>query len=62
MKGLRIGGFILLTILWIWLAQAVLRAGGINLKNLMLVAASGIIALVPLYRKYISPYCQDKNK
>ncbi|MDE7497072.1 MAG: hypothetical protein K2M67_09520 [Muribaculaceae bacterium] len=55
MKGTRIAGFIFLALLWIWLSQYILRFGGFNLKNLLLVAMSGIIILVPLYRKYIDP-------
>lgn len=62
MKGIRIAGFIFLGLLWIWLSQYLLRFDGINLKNLLLVAMTGIIILVPLYRKYIDPANKDNNK
>ncbi len=62
MKGVRIAGFIFLGLLWVWLAQYLLRVGGVNLKNLFVVAASGIVILVPLYKKYIAPYFQGDDK
>lgn len=62
MKGIRIGGFVLLTVLWIWLSQYLLRAGGFNLKNLLMVAMTGIIILVPLYRKYIMNQANNDKK
>lgn len=43
-------GFGLLVILWIWLAWGVLT-GGFTLYNLLIVAISGIIILVPVWRK-----------
>lgn len=47
-------GFTLLVILWIWLAWGVLSAG-ITLYNLLIVAISGIIILVPMWRKWNKP-------
>lgn len=48
----KIIGFAVLFLLWLWLAYAVLAAGGINLKNLFVVVASGIIVFVPIWKKY----------
>lgn len=54
MKPTRIAGIILLALLWGWLVRALLiGAGGITLKNLFLIAASGIIIFVPIYKKWI---------
>ncbi len=47
-------GFTILVILWIWLAWGVLSAG-ITLYNLLIVAISGIIILVPMWRKWNKP-------
>ena len=50
----KIAGFSILGLLWLWLAWAVLTAPqGFNLRNLLIVAASGIIIFVPLWKKYI---------
>lgn len=48
----RIIGIIVLAIAWIWLVCMLLTAGGINLKNLLIVAMTGVIVFVPLYKKY----------
>ncbi len=61
MRATRISGFIFLGLLWIWLSQSLLRHGGFNLKNLLIVAMTGIIILVPLYKKYINPVNKDNN-
>lgn len=52
MKTGTIIGIILLGIAWLWLAWALIAYGGFNLKNLLLVAMTGIIIFVPLYKKY----------
>ena len=62
MKATRIAGFIFLGLLWIWLSQYLLRVGGLNLKNILLVAMTGVIILVPLYRKYIDPANKDNKR
>lgn len=44
-----------LALIWVWLVIILLsRGGGFTLKNLFIVAASGIIIFVPLYKKYRS--------
>lgn len=49
----KIAGVILLGMLWIWLSIGLFNsAGGFTLKNLFIVAASGIIIFVPLWKKY----------
>lgn len=53
MKPTVIVGMIILVMLWLWLCMAVIRADGFNLKNLFVIAASGIIIFVPLWKKYI---------
>jgi hypothetical protein len=53
MSAFKTFGIALLALVWLWLCQALLRTGGINLKNLLLAAASGIIIFVPLFKKYI---------
>ncbi len=52
-------GFSILVILWIWLAWGVLSAG-ITLYNLLIVAFSGIIILVPMWRKWNKPDNKDR--
>lgn len=51
-------GFSLLVILWVWLAWGVLSAG-ISLYSLLIVAISGIIILVPMWRKWNTPNKND---
>ncbi len=41
----------LLGLVWLWLAWGVLSAG-FTLYNLLMVAVSGVIIFVPLWRKY----------
>ncbi|MFG6427657.1 hypothetical protein [Lepagella muris] len=57
MQPVKIAGFSVLALLWIWLSLTLLLSGGFNFKNLFLVVASGIIIFVPLWKKYIR---QDK--
>lgn len=52
-------GFSILVILWIWLAWGVLSTG-ITLYNLLIVAFSGIIILVPMWRKWNKPDNKDR--
>lgn len=53
MQPIKIAGLSVLALLWIWLSWSLLALGGVNLKNLLLVAATGIIIFVPLWKKYI---------
>lgn len=56
----RIAGLIVLALVWIWLSQALLfSGGGITLKNIFLIGASGIIIFVPLWKKY---FRQENNQ
>lgn len=48
----KIIGISVLAVLWLWLAWMLIAAGGFNLKNLLIVAMTGIIIFVPLYKKY----------
>lgn len=49
----KIAGFTLLALLWVWLSWGLLTTEkGFNLKNLIIVAASGIIIFVPLWKRY----------
>ncbi len=62
MRQIRIAGFVLLLLLWIWLSQYLLRAGGFNLHNILVVVMSGIVIVVPLYKKYIRPADNEKKR
>lgn len=62
MNAIRIGGMLLLLALWIWLSVSLFRlGGGITLKNIFSVGASGIIIFLPLWRKYVKPQ-EDRKK
>lgn len=62
MNALRYAGFILLIILYVWLCRAIiLYAGGLNLKNILLIAGSGIIIFVPLYKKYFKQASKNQS-
>ncbi len=52
MKKSVLIGLSLLFMVWLWLAWLLLRYGGVNLKNLLLLAITAIIIFVPLFRKY----------
>lgn len=54
MKKSVVIGIILLFAVWVILCVFMLRAGGLNLKNIFVVIASGIVIFVPLWKKYIS--------
>jgi len=60
MKTSVIIGLSLLAIVWLWLAWMLLLSGGVNLKNLLLLAMSAIIIFVPLFRKYFKGAKNDK--
>lgn len=52
MNIVKIVGFLLLALLWLWLSAALL-ASGLTFKNIFLVVASAIIIFVPLWKKYV---------
>lgn len=52
MKPVILIGMSILLLLWLWLAWLMLSIGGINLKNLLILAMSAIIVFVPLYKKF----------
>jgi hypothetical protein len=60
MKTSVIIGLSLLLVIWLWLAWMLLTAGGLNLKNLLLLAMSAIIIFVPLFKKYFKGAKNDK--
>lgn len=45
-------GIAILALIWVWLVWMLLSAGGINLKNILIAAMTGVIIFVPLYKKY----------
>lgn len=53
MSTSRIIGISVLFIVWIWLAWFMLKNAGLTLYNLIIVAMTGIIIFVPLYKKFI---------
>lgn len=53
MNAVRIIGFAVLALVWLWLSWSLIAlGGGLNLKNILLILASGIIIFVPLWKKY----------
>ena len=52
MKTSALIGIAVLAIIWLWLACMLLAAGGVTLKNITVLAMSGIIIFVPLARKH----------
>lgn len=62
MKLFRIIGLAVLVLVWIWLCRIVIVAGGVTLRSLFLVVASGIIIFVPLWRKYFGREMKDKKR
>ena len=61
MKKSVLIGLSLLFMVWLWLAWLLLRYGGVNLKNLLLLAITAIIIFVPLFRKYGIGVKNNKN-
>ena len=43
---------IVLGLLWLWLSVFLLLRGGVTLKNLLVVAVSGLLILFPLLKRY----------
>lgn len=52
MKTTALIGIAVLAVIWVWLAWMLLAAGGVTLKNIIVLAMSGIIIFVPLVRKF----------
>ncbi len=53
MNVVKIAGFLLLVLVWLWLCWSLLSlGGGVTLKNIFLIVASAIIIFVPLWKKY----------
>ena len=46
-------GITLLAMVWIGLIYLMISAGGITLKNILIIVMSGIIIFVPLWKKYV---------
>lgn len=61
MKAPTLIGLSILMIIWLYLAWLLLSSGGVNLKNLLILAISGIIVFVPLCKKYFTGR-NDNNK
>lgn len=51
MKSIGLIGLSILFMIWLWLAWILLNNGGINLKNLIILAISATLIFVPLCRK-----------
>ena len=61
MKSSTIIGLSILMMLWLWLAWLLLSTGGVNLKNLLILAMSAVIIFVPLWKKYFNDQQKDKK-
>jgi hypothetical protein len=55
MSSIKKFGLVAIVILWLGLSWLVIDLGGFNLKNLIVVAMSGVIVFTPLYKKYGKP-------
>ena len=58
----KIAGLILLALIWIWLVYMLFSRGGLDLKNIFIAVASGIIIFVPLWKRYIQPILANRKK
>lgn len=54
MPRLSLIGFSMLLVLWVWLSYLLLAHGGVSLKNLLILAMSGIIVFVPLCKRWFN--------
>lgn len=57
-----LAGVTVLTLVWIWLVWLMFSGNGINLKNILLAAFSGIIIFYPLWKKYLQPIIEQRKK
>lgn len=53
MKKSTLFGFIVLALVYIWLAWLILSKSSVTLYNILLIVMAGMIIFVPLYRKYM---------
>lgn len=53
MKGRNAVLFTIVALAWVALVVMLLVNGGVTLYNIFVVVASGIIVLVPMYKKYV---------
>lgn len=60
MKKSTLFGFIVLALVYIWLAWLILSKSSVTLYNILLIVMAGMIIFVPLYRKYM--FKEDKNR
>lgn len=60
MKTSALIGLSILLIVWMWLAWLLLSTGGVNLRNILILAMSGIIVFVPLWKRYFKK--SDNNE
>lgn len=60
MKKSNLFGFIVLALVYIWLAWLILSKSSVTLYNILLIVMAGMIIFVPLYRKYMVK--EDKNR
>lgn len=61
MRPVTIIGISVLAIVWVWLAWVLLAYGGVNLKNIIVLAITAIVIFKPLYSKYIAPARENKR-
>lgn len=53
MKIVKFASLILLGLIWLFLAWVVVnRGGGLTLKNIIVLIASGVCVFIPLMRKF----------
>ena len=60
MKKSTLFGFIVLALVYIWLAWLILSKSSVTLYNILLIVMAGMIIFVPLYRKYMVK--EDKHR
>ena len=58
----KIAGLILLALIWIWLVYLLFSRGGLDLKNILISAVSGIIIFVPLWKRYLQPILANRKR
>ena len=58
----KIAGLILLALIWIWLVYMLFSRGGLDLKNILISAVSGIIIFVPLWKSDLQPILANRKR
>ncbi|MDE6026453.1 MAG: hypothetical protein K2G23_00070 [Muribaculaceae bacterium] len=61
-KTIRMTGIGILFLVWLWLAWGFLSSKGVTLLNLIILAMTGIIIFLPLYKRYILGLQSDSKK